>query len=318
MSRFLFEWPIPGLVFVVAGLVAIRRPNRWDVVLAALAALFLGVYVAYWGDAFFAGPRFLYTVVPAFVYFAARAPGAIASLVSFPHARRALVLVVPLCVVTAWSFRGVSSGSARIALYHEQRTKLKTDIEGQVDRAGLHDAVVFVNEGWRGRLLARLRVLGWTSFRAERIVGTVDACALEMALDAEDTLPARSTAERAQRVVRTAEAAGLAKPAPGLQADQSISLVPGSRPTDRCLREFEHDQAGTMAYSLFLARQHVGPDGRIGGNVVFVRDLLDRNELLRDRFGKRAWYRYRAPRSLDDTAPAFVPYEASLARVRNE
>ena len=309
MSRYLFEWPLPGMAFVVAGLVAVRRPGRWDVVLAMLVVAFLAAYVAYWGDAFFAGPRFLYTVVPAFVYFAARAPGAITA--SQPIVRRAVLLVIPLCVVTAWSLpTGVSSAAARVALYHEQRTKLKTDVEAQVKRAGLHDAVVFVNEGWRGRLLARLRVLGLTSFRAERVVSTVDACALETALDAEDSLPARNLAERAERVVRSASAFGAAKPVPGLQADQSISLVPGSRPTDRCVREFQHDTDGTMAYSLFLARQHVGANGRIDGDVVFVRDLLDRNDLLRERFGDRVWYRYRAPRSLDDTAPAFVRYDA--------
>jgi hypothetical protein len=213
-------------------------------------------------------------------------------------------------VLTAWSLpTGVSSATARVALYHDQRTKLKTDVEAQVKRAGLHDALVFVNEGWRGRLLARLRVLGLTSFRAERLVSTLDACALEMALDAEDTLPARSVDERAERVVKAASAAGPAKPAPGLQADQVIALVPGSRPTDRCLREFQHDAIGTMAYSLFLARQEVDREGHIGGDVVFVRDLLDRNDLLRERFGGRTWYRYRAPRSLDDTAPAFIRYD---------
>jgi hypothetical protein len=308
MSRYLFEWPLPGLAFVVAGLVALRRPSRWDVVLAMLIAVFLAAYVAYWGDAFFAGPRFLYTVVPAFVYFAARAPAAVT--VSTPVVRRAVVLVIPMCVLTAWSLpSGVSSATARVAMYHDQRTKLKTDVEAQVKRAGLHDALVFVNEGWRGRLLARLRVLGFSSFRAERLVSTLDACALETALDAEDTLPARSLDERAQRVVAAAGAAGPAQPAPGLQADQAIALVPGSRPTDRCVREFQHDAMGTMAFPLFLARQHVDDDGRIGGDVVFVRDLLDRNDLLRERFAGRTWYRYRAPRSLDDTTPAFVRYD---------
>jgi hypothetical protein len=308
MSRYLFEWPLPGVAFVVAGLVAVRRPSRWDVVLATLVLAFLGVYVAYWGDAFFAGPRFLYTVVPAFIYFAARAPAAVAA--SNPLVRRAVVLLIPMCVLTSWSLTtGVSSATARVALYHDQRTKLKTDIEAQVRRAGLHDALVFVNEGWRGRLLARLRVLGISSFRAEHLVSTLDACALETALDAEDMRDASSLEERAERVVKAASASGAAKPAPGLQADQVIALVPGSRPTDRCRREFDHDAIGTMAYPLFLARQHVNDDGHIGGDVVFVRDLLDRNYLLRERFGGRTWYRYRAPRSLEDTTPPFVRYD---------
>jgi hypothetical protein len=55
----------------------------------------------------------------------------------------------------------------------------------------------------------------------------------------------------------------------------------------------------------------VGADGRVNGNVVFARDLGDRNELLRERFGDRSWYRYRPGRTLADTSYAFIPYGRS-------
>ena len=167
-----------------------------------------------------------------------------------------------------------------------------------------------VNEGWRGRLLARLRVLGISQFRADQIVSGVDACGLEGALDAEDSLTG-SDAERAERVIQRAKAMGQATAQPGLPGDQAIALVPGSMPTARCLAEFRRDTAGTMPYPLFLARQRVGSDGRVGGDVVFARDLGPRNDLLRDRFGTRSWYRYRPARSLDDTTSAFVSYDPS-------
>ncbi len=311
LSRYLFEWPLPGVPVVVAGLVALSRPSRWDLVLAALAAGFLGAYAAYWFDGFFAGPRFLFTALPAFVYFAARAPGAVASAVRQPIARRAILLVVPLCVLATWlGPYGVSSARARIALFVDQRTKLKTDVEAQVERAGLRNALVLVNEGWRGRLLARLRVLGVSQFRADAIVTSVDACGLETALDAEDSLSG-TDAERAERVVRRARAMGEAHAVEGLPADRAIALVPGSTPTPTCLGEFQGDTAGTMPYPLFLARQRVDRDARVGGEVVFARDLGFRNELLRDRFGGRAWYRYRPAQGLEDTTTAFVPYGAS-------
>ena len=311
LDRFLFEWPIPAMLIVVAGLVVIARPSRWDLLLVALAAGILLAYGAYWFDGFFSGPRFLFTALPAFVYFAARAPSALAALGALarrPAARRTALLIVPLCVAISWLIpSGESSALSRVASYRSQRTKLKTDVEGQVERAGLHDALVFVNEAWRGRLEARLRVLGLSQFRAERILSTLDACALQTALDAEDTLTARRPDERAERVVSKARSAGAARLETGLQADQSIALVPGSRPTPRCLREFLRDTAGSIAYPLFLAHQTIGSDGRLGGNVVFARDLGERNELLRARFGNRSWYRYRVARSLEDTALAFVP-----------
>ncbi|MGH7690640.1 MAG: hypothetical protein ACREN3_13615, partial [Gemmatimonadaceae bacterium] len=67
LDRYLFEWPLPGLVFVAATLFALRRASRWDVLLVALIGVFVVGYGAYWFDGFFAGPRFLFTAVPAFV-----------------------------------------------------------------------------------------------------------------------------------------------------------------------------------------------------------------------------------------------------------
>ena len=309
LSRYLFEWPLPGMLVIAAGLAARRRPNRWDLLLAGLAALLLVAYAAYWFDGFFAGPRFLFTALPAFVYFAVRAPLDGPAWIAKPLARRALPVTLALCVAVAWLIpAGGSTASGRVAQYRDQRTKLKTDVESQIARARLTNALVFVNESWRGRLLSRLRVLGLSAFRAERVVNTTDACALQTALDSEDTLMATSSMQRAERVVRSAAAFGAAQRVPGLDADQTLALVPGSRPTPECLREFQRDTAGTIPYAIFLARQTIGGDGRVGGDVVFVRDLGARNELLRSRFGARTWYRYRTPAFLGDTTPSFLPY----------
>jgi hypothetical protein len=309
LSRYLFEWPVPGMLLVVVGLVGIERPSRWDVLLAALAAAFIVAYGAYWFDGFFSGPRFLFTAVPAFVYFAWRALAIVTGAVPRPIIHRIVLALVPLGILTAWvGPNGVSSARGRVAMYREQRTKLKTDIEAQVERAGLRNAVVFINEGWRGRLQARLRVLGVSQFQADRTLNTVDACALQTALDMEDTLLAQSDSARADRVVQRARAYGAARLQEGQQADQTIALVPGAPPTPKCLWEFQRDNTGTLAYSLFLGHQRVGRDGRIGGDVIFVRDLGERNEMLRRRFANRTWYRYRLARSLEDTSIAFVPY----------
>lgn len=314
LSRYLFEWPLPGVLAIAGGLLVVRRATRFDALLAALTFALLAAYAAYWFDGFFAGPRFLYTALPGFVYFAARGPFWLANAppARFAALRRLALLVVPLCVFVTWFGPvGVSSARARVTSYHEQRTKLKTDIDAQVRRAGLRNALVFVNEGWRGRLEARLRVLGVSQFRAERVLSTVDACALQSALDAEDSLADPDLRARADRAIARAAAYGPARLEVGRQADQAIALVPGSRPTPECLREFLSDTAGTISYPIFLARQRVQSDGRIGGNVVFARDLGARDTVLRSRFGERTWYRYRPGASLSDTSLAFLPFGAS-------
>jgi hypothetical protein len=308
LSMYLFEYPLPGVLVIVAGIVAVRRPSRWDVLLAGLGAAVLVAYAAYWFDGFFAGPRFLFTAVPAFVYFAARLPGAFGDA-AHPVVRRAMALVLPLCLAMAWLGPwGASSASSRIAFYREQRTKLKTPIEQQVREAGIHNALVFVTEGWRGELLARLRVLGASQFKADRMATTLDACELHIGMDIESTRTDPDSM-KLDRVEFRAKAAGVAQPVPNLPGDQAISLVPGTLPKAECLAAFSRDSVGTMPFAMFLARQNVGADRRISGDVVFARDLGPRNEELRARFGDRTWYHYR-PRLPGSDAPVFVPYGA--------
>src|SRR5207249_4451091 len=123
-ARYLFEWPLPGLVPILAALVALRRPTRWDLLLLGLIGATVGAYGLYWAaDSFFAGPRFLYTAVPAFVIFGARAPGLAAESLPQGVPRRATLLVVPLCLCYAWlTPTGVSSVQMRAYYYHVGRT----------------------------------------------------------------------------------------------------------------------------------------------------------------------------------------------------
>jgi hypothetical protein len=318
LDRYLFEWPLPGVLVIVAALVALRRATRWDYLLLGLMAAVLAGYAAYWFDGFFAGPRFLYTLVPAFLLFAARAPGALAERLRGPLAKRAVLLAMPLALMYAWSVpTGVSSVQMRAYYYHVQRTKLKTDLARQLEQAKLTGAVVFVRESWRERLAARLRALDMRPADAERLLDEADACAIQTALDRLDTsTPHIDDATRAawrDHVAAAARAAGSAVPVPGLQMGQRLSLVPGSRPTSACLGEATADSQGTTPFAPFLAYQTIDSTGRVGGPVVFARDLGARNELLRSRFANRTWYRYRPPTGLNDTAAVFVPYQANAA-----
>ena len=50
--------------------------------------------------------------------------------------------------------------------------------------------------------------------------------------------------------------------------------------------------------------------GRIGGPVVYVINLGERNEVLRQRFADRHWYRYEVPRNRPDSMPVLVAYDS--------
>lgn len=310
LNRYLFEWPIPAAALIVGALAMRRRASRWDYLLAGLVVAVIGGYAAYWFDGFFAGPRFLYTAIPAFVLFAATLPRALGERLSRPAVQHGVIVCMTLAALYSWlTPTGVSSVQMRALYYRSLREQLKTDIGAEMERARLTNALVFVNDSWHGRLAARLRALGEKPMAADQLLDRLDACALQEALDADDATPRGTISERLGRVIERARGAGVPTVVPGLPADQHVAIVAGSKPTATCLAQVAMDSEGTMPYAAFLAYQGVDGDGRVGGNVVFARDMGARNELLRARFGDRTWYRYRPPHERRETAAAFVPYE---------
>jgi hypothetical protein len=310
LNRYLLEWPLPAVAILAAALWIRRRASRWDYLLAGLFVATLTGYAAYWFDGFFAGPRFLYTAIPALVLFAATLPRALGERFARPGIGYGAVACMTLAAVYAWlTPTGVSSVQMRALYYRSLREQLKTDISAEVGRARLTNALVFVNDSWHGRLTARLRALGAKPMAAEQLLDHVDACALQSALDADDRAPRGTNAERMERVLQSARDAGAPLVVPGTSADQHIAIVPGSKPTDICLSEVALDSRGTMPYAAFLAYEGVDDDGRLGGQVVFARDMGPRNELLRKRFGDRTWYRYVPAAQRPSNDLAFAPYE---------
>ena len=305
-DRFLFEWPLPGLLVVCATLAMLRRGSRWDSLLLALMASFLLGYATYWYRGFFDGPRFLLPIVPVLVIYAARL-GEAARTRTTGTRRRLLIALVPACIVVAWSLPlPFASVPSRLVSLRDQRTKLKTDVAAQVRRSHITNALVFVQEPWRGSLLARLRARGVQQFEAERLVNTLDACAMQQALDSADLLPATDTAATRRYVIARASAAGRAVLLPTAIVDAAIARAPGGPDTPECRALFAIDNAGTMPYAMFLATQHVSGDGRLGGDVVWARDLGARDSVLAAEYPRRRVLRYRPGRSPTDSA-AFIP-----------
>ena len=305
-DRFLFEWPLPALLVVCIALATLRRASRWDTLLLALLGAFLAGYAAYWHNGFFDGPRFLFPVAPVLVVYAARLPEA-AMGTTHERWRRVGRALVPACVLCAWAVPlSFSSVPGRLLAQRDQRTKLKTDVVAQAAGAGVANAVVFVREPWRGRLLARLRGLGVRQFDAERLVNDLDACALQIALDQADSDAATDSATVRARVIARARSAGMATMQPGVIAESRVARAPGGPDTQRCRDEAAADTLGTMPYAVFLREQTVTRDGRLGGSVVWARDLGPRDTLLRPEFGSRRWYQYKPARSLEGRAE-FLP-----------
>ena len=289
----LFAWPVPAVLLVVLALMLQRRADAWDGLLVGMLALLMLGYAAYWSESYFVGPRFLFTAVPVFVLLTARLPSILRERARAPVLRAAVVLLVPFWLIIAWTAPARVNqlvGVRQLAEVYRTRGTASTIVRA-VATAGLTNVVVFVPEGFHGHLAARLRALGLRPLMAEQIVAHSDACTVVQALDAASTLPAE---QRAQVVLQAVDRDSVALPLAGLSPDDQLALVPNRTPSAACREQLDHAVSPGGSLAEMLPYQGFGARGEIGGSVIYARDFGRRNELLRPRFGDRAWYVARA------------------------
>lgn len=270
----LLESPLPAVGFLVAGLLFLRRPSRWDVALIGLIFLQLVAYALYWHEGDFRGPRFLFTALPAVLILLARAPALIGEATGGTM-RRTVMLLLPVCVIAGWStFNDELSVIERIRGY---RTAAGT--RGRIDPAtiatahNLHHALVFVREGSYTGWQRRLWALGLSRSQALWLMSIAPPCVMREAIGEEERVHVPDGA-RVGHMLGT------------------LARVSQNKPSDACKSELNGDFRGTASYAAFLPANRVDADGHVGGDVVYVLDLGAHDEVLRSRFGDRTWYRF--------------------------
>lgn len=304
-------WPVPIILIVATGMLAARRAHRWDFVLFALFGAQLVVYAFYWHDGQFIGPRFMFTAVPALLVLAARAPFVVSERLSGAPRRMALA-VIPVCIGVAWLRHMPPFGMQGLASeFRDSRTRLKLDPPREIVSGAVQNALVFVQEGAATRLLHRLWGVGVSRPAAARLLASADACTLLEAVRAEEQRPSNDSTVRLRRidaVVRPYRASRLDIhiPDPNFRVSDAASLTPACR--DEIARD--NRLRNTVAYGPMLLLNRFDANGRVGGNVVYVINLGERNDVLRRRFADRHWYRYEVSRSSQDTMPSLVPYDS--------
>ena len=296
LNVLLFEWPLPAVGIIALGLLALRRPGRWDYFLIGLLFAQTIAYALYWHDGSFRGPRFLFNALPAIVILTARAPFVVAA-VSTGSLRRVAILVVPACVLFAWLAFGISeSVPGRVRMYKRFSPILRIDPAVVARDGNLHNALVFINEGREARNLHYLWDLGLSRGSAARLMVSASSCAVRMSIDAETAIQPPQKEGRLDRLVKGALAFDAREP-------PILPMV--------CIDDVLRDDAGSASYAPFFPANRIGPDGHLGGDVVYALDLGPHNEVLHARFGNRRWYRFGRHRTAADSMPSLIPYEAS-------
>ncbi len=275
LNSVLFEWPLPVFGFVVAAFLVLRRPTRWDWFLLGLIALQLLAAGLFWSEGMFRGPRYVFTAVPAVIVLVARA---IFVLLDAPRGtmRRMVPFIVPVCVAFTWlAIWSSASLAGRMRMYRRAAAATRVDPQALAREHGVHDAVVFVNQDAKNRALHRLWALGLTQGDAVRLLASAPLCGVRLAIDAEESQTPRRVEGRLQRLVDQAT-----------QFDERAPLPPA------CANDLRRDAAGVASYTQFYPANTIDSTGHVGGDVVYAIDLGERNDVLRQRFGSRTWYRF--------------------------
>jgi hypothetical protein len=305
----LLGWPVPALLLVVGALALQRRASKWDNLLLGLLGAMLVGYWAFWGEGRALGPRFLFTAAPVFLLFVVRFPTVLRERLTRPALRGAVALLVPLWFVIGWLVPGAAaqpSGTWAIARRTEARFDAIHLIEQAVAARGLSHAVVFVSDGWRSRLVARLQALGARPFGAQKIVEHYDACMLQTLLDSAERTSI-DPAARWRLVSSTIARTPSAPPAPGLSAADQLALTADAPMSPACQREWSTALSNGVDLARFLPRNEIDRAGRLDGDVIYARDFGPRNALLSERFADRAWFVARVTRVGNDLHVSLEP-----------
>ncbi|MBL8989387.1 MAG: hypothetical protein JNJ80_24135 [Gemmatimonadetes bacterium] len=280
LNRFLFEAPVPGLVAGGLALLLAPRLGAVDRFLLAAAGTLLLVYFAYWHDGFFLGPRFVYPLVPVVALWTARLPGLVRDRWGDGLAYR----------TTGFAMAGAVAGAvaigipARLGANSAIQMAMRVDPDREAEAAGVRDAVVFVRESWGAQLLARMWSLGVSKPAAERFYRNIDSCVLDRALLAiergERPGPAAAQLEPLQ-----ADSARLVRSP--FSPDTSERVLNGAKYERRCVDRINEDRAGFTILAPWLLSRRT--------DILFVRDLAERNASLLARYPGRQAFRVSQP-----------------------
>lgn len=276
LQRYLFETPVPALLFATGALALIPRLKAFDRwVLCGSGLLLLG-YFAYWHNGFYLGPRFLLPLAPWLALWTARFPEMLRLRGLAMSTQRAILAGGVLALLIG----AVQLLPIRLTQYHNGMLSMRLDPVAAARSEGIHDAVILARETWGAQLIARMWGLGVSRTDAERIYRTTDACTLDSLLG-----HAEATREPAPQLLTDlapfrADSSKLVKS--GLSPDTTLRAIPGATWGTRCVRRILEDRSGSTVFAPLLLAH--------GDGNIWIRDLHGLDSLLLDSLQHRQWW----------------------------
>jgi hypothetical protein len=301
LQTYLYEWPVPSLVPVIAALLLTRRVTGFDRYLLWSSALLVGFYFAYWHDGFFLGPRFVYPLLPALAIWTARLPGlAKERLTRVPQADRLVLLTYATCVVVAL----LTSIPIRTRQYAGGFQSMRQDYVQPARQRGVENAIILVRESWGAQLMARLWSLGVPRSESEALYRKVDACVLELALSKLERGALRDTLAFDALIPLMRDSARVVPSE--YSPDISQRMLPGLEYAEVCKQRIIEDRSGFTLYAPLLTRDT--------GTNIYARELHARDTLLFAMHPSRPVYVLRPASSRVGAPLELHPFSADSAK----
>ena len=146
LNQYLFEWPLPSLVFIFIFFALPVKKSRWEYLFLAACLSIIGGYFFYWYQDLCYGPRFYYSLLPFMIIFTARGFLALPHWLSgrgFDPRRAVACLYLPLFVFFLYTLS--VSLPLLVKKYSSDYWWVTDKIHRTVAAQGITNAIVFID-----------------------------------------------------------------------------------------------------------------------------------------------------------------------------
>jgi hypothetical protein len=250
----------------------------------------------------------MFTALPTVVVLLAQTPFLIGERFDGLPRRAGLVFTLA-CVIVSWTVPGAKFGVLGMATeVRHSRAVFKVDVQSAAGAADLHHALVLLREPFGSQLQHRLWGIGLSRSDAAQLLEKRDACSLFDALRAVE-FDTNMAADKKVETIMRAAAPFTPSDSRVRTADQTVHISSAETLTPLCKAELETDgKLGVATFGSVLPLEPIDANGRVDGDVIYVIDLGERNEVLKARFGDRTWYRLSVMRPGSAPRAILAPY----------
>jgi hypothetical protein len=291
LNEYLFESCIPGLYIIAIPLICGIRLSRIDKQLLGLFSSLPIVYICYWHQDSFLGPRFIYEglafLIPLMATLIVRTYEKLQETAYNIGQAFRIGCYWKTTILTACAIGLFNGIPTRLEIYASGMAAMKGDILRQAHSQGITDGIVLVATSWGDRIISTMRGLGVSASLSEQVYRKIDHCFLWTTLS--DSIATKLPITELEKILTNKLKHPTKLTRPAWNKDVTLRIDPEHPLTERCINELEYDRRGDAGYTVY-APHLLANNATWNGKLLFLRDLREQNKDILAKYpGKRAF-----------------------------